>query len=79
MMKTKEFKHVVLGGNAHFTYDSSSKEVFCTHGGWGGRLISHIDGTFAVEVGDRLIPYKTCQYTTHNSYDSANGAGLIVR
>ena len=78
-MTTSEFKYVVLGGNTHFTYNPADKQVFCTHGGWGGELISYLNGRFAVEVGDALIPYETCDFTIHNSYDAANGAGLITR
>ena len=76
-MKNEEFKYVVLGNDTHFTYNSADNYVFCTHGSWGGELISYHNGRFAVEVGDKLIPYETCVFTSHNSYDAAESAGLI--
>lgn len=71
-------KYVVLGIDTHFTYNAETKEVFCTHGGWGGTLVTHQGGDCEVLLaGGETIYYHEYKFTQANSYDEALEQGDI--
>jgi hypothetical protein len=71
-------KYVVLDDHTHFTYNSETREVHCTHGGWGGTLVINNDGTCYIKLGsDGIVEYDTYAFTKAQSYDSAKIHGII--
>lgn len=74
-----DVKFVVLGKNTHFEYGSLNSNVFCTHGGWGGKLeLLPDDKCQVVVAGMRPIQYESYVFTDAASYDKAYSEGLIT-
>ena len=79
----KEYNFVVLSspkrGSTHFSYDSESDHVHCTHGGWGGTLVMNEDGSCFVALGydDACVDYGSFEFTDLSSYNACVSAKLI--
>tara|TARA_R110000744_G_scaffold363369_1_gene471690 strand:- start:893 stop:1117 length:225 start_codon:yes stop_codon:yes gene_type:complete len=69
----EDYKYVVLGKRTHFEYTSGSGKVWCTHGGWGGKLVLKEDGSCSVAK----ILYPCYEFTNGASRGAAADEGLI--
>jgi len=69
----ENYKYIVLGRRTHFEYNSISKKVWCTHGGWGGKLVPKEDGSCSVAN----ISYSCYSFTNKSTYWDAVDEGLI--
>jgi hypothetical protein len=72
-----KYEYVVLGRESHFQYSSETNQVFCTHGGWGGKLHLFPNGACAVDLYSKTVEYKCYKFTKASSLDSAVNKGLI--
>ena len=74
-------KYVILYSSdygSHFTYDDKTDEVFCTHGGWGGKLVINEDDTCKVVVSrNHIVECQHYKFTDAESSNEAYDLGII--
>ena len=77
-MTTKPY--VVLGPHTHFEYTAEGRNVWCTHGGWGGTLTINENGTCHIYISrNNYITYSSYTFTDAASYTEAVELGIITR